>query len=304
MKGIILAGGLGTRLYPLSAAVCKQLLPVHDKPMIYYPLSTILLAGLRDILIISTPDDLPRFEQILGDGSRLGVHFSYKEQPRPGGIAQAFIIGESFIAGDSVCLVLGDNVFYGTGYVEQLRKAASQQRGGTIFAYPVRNPQRYGIVTFDTHGQALNIEEKPQRPRSNYAVPGLYFYDQRVVEFAKGLKPSGRNELEITDINKVYLELGELKVLRFSRGIAWLDMGTHQSLLEASNFIEAIESRQGLKIGCIEEVAFHMGYIDVAQLEQIIRETPACQYRDYMQRVLVEARQHQRSWPTRSDEPL
>ncbi len=295
MKGIILAGGLGTRLYPLSAAVCKQLLPVHDKPMIYYPLSTILLAGLRDILIISTPDDLPHFEQILGDGSRLGVHFSYKEQPRPEGIAQAFIIGESFIAGDSVCLVLGDNVFYGTGYVEQLRKAASQQRGGTIFAYPVRNPQRYGIVTFDTHGQALNIEEKPQRPRSNYAVPGLYFYDQRVVEFAKGLKPSGRNELEITDINKIYLELGELKVLRFSRGIAWLDMGTHQSLLEASNFIEAIESRQGLKIGCIEEVAFHMGYIDAAQLEQIIQETPACQYRDYMQRVLVEVRQYQRS---------
>ncbi|MFB0516333.1 MAG: glucose-1-phosphate thymidylyltransferase RfbA [Candidatus Neomarinimicrobiota bacterium] len=291
MKGIILAGGAGTRLYPLSTAVCKQLLPVNDKPMIYYPLSTLMLAGLRDILIISTPHDLPRFEQILGDGSRLGVSFSYEEQPRPEGIAQAFIVGESFIAGSPVCLILGDNVFYGTGYIEQLRKAVAQDRGATIFAYPVRDPQRYGIVTFDAGGKALSIEEKPQRPRSNYAVPGLYFYDQRVVEFAKGLKPSDRGELEITDINKIYLELGELQVLRFSRGIAWLDMGTHQSLLEASNFIEAIESRQGLKIGCIEEVAFHMGYIDAARLEEIIQDTPASQYRDYLQHVLQEAHQ-------------
>lgn len=288
MKGIILAGGAGTRLYPLSMAVCKQLLPVNDKPMIYYPLSTLLLAGLREILIISTPHDLPRFEQILGDGSRLGVRFSYEVQPKPEGIAQAFLVGESFIAGDSACLILGDNVFYGTGYVDQLRKAAKLERGATIFAYPVRDPQRYGIVTFDGEGRALSIEEKPQRPRSNYAVPGLYFYDRRVVEFTRGLKPSGRGELEITDINKLYLELSELQVLRFSRGIAWLDMGTHQSLLEASNFIEAIESRQGLKIGCIEEVAFHMGYIDTAQLEQIIDDTPASQYRDYLQRVLRE----------------
>jgi len=291
VKGIILAGGAGTRLYPLSQAVCKQLLPVNDKPMIYYPLSTLLLAGLQDILIISTPDDLPRFEQILGDGSRLGVRFSYREQPRPEGIAQAFIIAESFIASDPACLILGDNVFYGTGYVEQLRKAVSLEHGATIFAYPVRDPRRYGIVTFDAQGRALSIKEKPQQPKSNYAVPGLYFYDQRVVEFAKRLKPSARGELEITDINKIYLELGELQVLRFSRGIAWLDMGTHQSLLEASNFIEAIESRQGLKIGCIEEVAFHMGNIDAAQLEHIIKETPASQYRDYLKHVLQEARQ-------------
>jgi glucose-1-phosphate thymidylyltransferase len=219
------------------------------------------------------------------------VHFSYQEQPRPEGIAQAFIIAESFIAGDPACLILGDNVFFGTGYVEQLRKAVSLEHGATIFAYPVRDPRRYGIVTFDAQGRALNIEEKPQQTQSNYAIPGLYFYDQRVVEFAKGLKPSARGELEITDINKIYLELGELQVLRFSRGIAWLDMGTHQSLLEASNFIEAIESRQGLKIGCIEEVAFHMGNIDAAQLEQVIKETPASQYRDYLQRVLQEARQ-------------
>jgi len=291
MKGIILAGGAGTRMYPLSTAVCKQLLPVHDKPMIYYSLSTLLLAGLRDILIISTPADLPRFEQILGDGSRLGVRFSYTEQPRPEGIAQAFIIAESFLAGDPACLILGDNVFFGTGYVEQLRKAVSLERGAIIFAYPVHDPRRYGIVTFDAQGRALSIEEKPPQPRSNYAVTGLYFYDQRVVEFARGLKPSARGELEITDINRIYLELGELQVLRFSRGIAWLDMGTHKSLLEASNFIEAVESRQGLKIGCIEEVAFHMGYIDAAQLERTIKETPASQYRDYLQRILLEARQ-------------
>lgn len=291
MKGIILAGGAGTRLYPLSTAVCKQLLPVHDKPMIYYPLSTLLLAGLRDILIISTPADLPRFEQILRDGSRLGVRFSYTEQLRPEGIAQAFIIAESFLAGDPACLILGDNIFHGTGYVEQLRKAVSLERGAIIFAYPVHDPRRYGIVTFDAQGRALSIDEKPPQPRSNYAVPGLYFYDQRVVEFARGLKPSARGELEITDINRIYLELGELQVLRFSRGIAWLDMGTHKSLLEASNFIEAVESRQGLKIGCIEEVAFHMGYIDAAQLERTIKEIPPSQYRDYLQRILLEARQ-------------
>ncbi len=290
MKGIILAGGAGTRLYPVSSAVCKQLLPVHDKPMIYYPLSTLLMAGLRDILIISTPGDLPRFERILGDGSRLGVRFSYLEQPQPEGIAQAFIIAESFIAGDPVCLILGDNIFYGTGYIKQLREAAALDKGAVIFAYPVSEPQRYGIVTFDAQGKALSIEEKPHQPRSNYAVPGLYFYDRRVTEFAKSLKPSARKELEITDINKIYLDLGELRVQRFSRGIAWLDMGTHQTLMEASNFIEAIESRQGLKIGCVEEVAFNMGYIDEAQLESIIKEIPGSQYRDYLQRVRLEAK--------------
>ncbi len=289
MKGIILAGGSGTRLYPLSLAVCKQLLPVYDKPMIYYPLTTLLLAGLREIVIISTPHDLPRFEQLLGDGSRLGIRLSYTVQPEPGGIAQAFVLTEEFLGGGSACLILGDNVFYGTGYIEQLRQAAATKQGATIFAYQVSDPERYGIVAFDSGGQALSIEEKPERPKSNFAVPGLYFYDGRVVEFAKGLKPSARGELEITDINRTYLELGELQVLRFSRGIAWLDMGTHRSLLEGSNFIEAIELRQGLKIGCIEEAAYHMGYIDAAQMEQIMEETPSSQYRAYLARVLQDS---------------
>lgn len=289
MKGIILAGGSGTRLYPLSSAVCKQLLPVYDKPMIYYPISTLLLAGLRDILIISTPSDLPRFEQILGDGSNIGVSFSYQEQPRPEGIAQAFVLAESFLAGDAACLILGDNVFYGTGYVPQLRQAAETKTGATIFAYPVSDPQRYGIVAFDESGKALSIEEKPKKPKSHYAVPGLYFYDHRVVQIARNLEPSARGELEITDVNKAYLAWGELQVLRFSRGIAWLDMGTHRSLLEASNFIEAIETRQGLKIGCIEEVAFHMGYINADQLGKIVETTPRSQYREYLEHVLHEA---------------
>ena len=289
MKGIILAGGSGTRLYPLSLAVCKQLLPVYDKPMIYYPLTTLLLAGLREIVIISTPHDLPRFEQLLGDGSRLGIRLSYTVQPEPGGIAQAFILTDDFLGGGSACLILGDNVFYGTGYIEQLRQAAATKQGATIFAYQVSDPERYGIVAFDSGGQALSIEEKPERPKSNFAVPGLYFYDGRVVEFAKGLKPSARGELEITDINRTYLELGELQVLRFSRGIAWLDMGTHRSLLEGSNFIEAIELRQGLKIGCIEEAAYHMGYIDAAQMERIMEETPSSQYRAYLARVLQDS---------------
>ncbi|MFC1546920.1 glucose-1-phosphate thymidylyltransferase RfbA [Candidatus Neomarinimicrobiota bacterium] len=289
MKGIILAGGSGTRLYPLSSAVCKQLLPVYDKPMIYYPISTLLLAGLRDILIISTPSDLPRFEKILGDGSQMGVSFSYQEQPKPEGIAQAFILAEPFLAGDAACLILGDNVFYGTGYVSQLRQAAETKTGATIFAYPVSDPKRYGIVAFDESGKALSIEEKPEQPKSNYAIPGLYFYDQRVVQIARELKPSARGELEITDVNKAYLAWGELQVLRFSRGIAWLDMGTHSSLLEASNFIEAIETRQGLKIGCIEEVAFLMGYIDADQLGRIVEATPRSQYREYLEHVLHEA---------------
>lgn len=289
MKGIILAGGAGTRLHPLSSVVCKQLLPVYDKPMIYYPISTLLLAGLKDILIISTPSDLPRFERILGDGSDIGVSFTYLEQPRPEGIAQAFILAESFLDGEGACLILGDNVFYGTGYTPQLRQAAETKTGATIFAYPVSDPQRYGIVEFDESGKALSIEEKPTKPKSHYAVPGLYFYDHRVVEISKNLTPSARGELEITDVNKAYLAWGELQVLRFSRGIAWLDMGTHRSLLEASNFIEAIETRQGLKIGCIEEVAFHMGYIDAEQLGRVVDATPPSQYRDYLEQVMHEA---------------
>jgi glucose-1-phosphate thymidylyltransferase len=289
MKGIILAGGAGTRLYPVSRTACKQLLPVYDKPMIYYPLSTLLLTGIQDILIISTPEDLPRFENLLGDGSQLGVGFTYAEQPKPEGIAQAFIIGAEFVGKDAVCLILGDNVFYGTGYVAQLRLAATNNHGATIFAYPVSDPQRYGIVEFDTEGRALSIEEKPKQPKSHFAIPGLYFYDNRVVEFARQLKPSWRNELEITDINKIYLKLGELKVLRFSRGIAWLDMGTHRSLLDASNFIEAIETRQGLKIGCIEEVAYNMGYIDADHLQRYIDKMPQSSYIDYLRRVLQES---------------
>ena len=289
MKGIILAGGAGTRLYPLTELLCKQLLPVYDKPMIYYPLSTLMLAGIRDILIISTPKDIPHFESLLGDGSKLGIKFSYLAQPKPEGIAQSFIVGEEFIEQESVCLILGDNVFYGTGYVDVLRQAVAHGHGATIFAYPVSDPQRYGIIEFDTEGRALSIEEKPKQPKSHYAIPGLYFYDNRVVEFAKQLEPSSRNELEITDINKMYLDLNELKVLRFSRGIAWLDMGTNQSLLEASYFIEAIETRQGLKIGCIEEVAYHMGYIDAQQLEQHARSMPQCSYIEYVTRILKES---------------
>lgn len=289
MKGIILAGGAGTRLHPLTEVACKQLLPVYDKPMIYYPLTTLLLAGIKDILIISTPKDLPRFEALLGDGSGLGVSFAYQEQPQPKGIAQAFILGAAFMGGDSVCLILGDNIFYGTGYVEQLRRAVANTRGAAIFAYPVSDPQRYGIVDFDDQGQAISIEEKPEHPKSSYAVPGLYFYDNRVVEYTRGLKPSARGELEITDLNRVYLERGELQVFRFSRGIAWLDMGTHQSLLDAGNFIEAIETRQGLKIGCIEEAALHMGFIDGDQLDRLIAQMPDSQYSAYLQKVRQEA---------------
>jgi len=288
VKGIILAGGAGTRLHPLTNVVCKQLLPVHDKPMIYYPLATLMLAGIREILIISTPKDLPMIRDLFGDGAHLGLTLVYQEQPRPEGIAQAFLLGEKFIQGQSVCLILGDNIFYGAGYTEQLRQAASQNHGACIFAYQVSDPQRYGIVSFDKAGQALTLEEKPARPKSNYAVPGLYFYDHRVVEFTRQLQPSQRGELEITDLNRRYLELGELQVLKFSRGIAWLDMGTHKSLLEASAFMEAIEARQGLKIGCIEEVAFNMGMIDAGQLQVLIENMPASPYRAYLERVLSE----------------
>lgn len=291
MKGIILAGGSGTRLYPLSKTVCKQLLPVYDKPMIYYPLSTLILAGIRDILIISTPGDTPILEQVLGDGNKLGITISYKVQPKPEGIAQAFLIGKDFIGNDDVTLILGDNVFYGTGYLERVRDAVlSKTPGATVFAYPVRDPERYGVVEFDENFMALSIEEKPRTPKSHYAVPGLYVYDNRIVEISENMKPSARGELEITDVNRQYLEWGELKVQRLSRGVAWLDMGTHESLLNASNFIEAIETRQGLKIGCIEEAAFHSGFISREQFKALLDGYPDNPYRDYLKVVLKEAR--------------
>ncbi len=286
MKGIILAGGSGTRLYPITRVVSKQLLPVYDKPMIYYPLSVLMLAGIRDILIISTPRDLPRFRELLGDGADLGLSFSYVEQPRPEGLAQAFVLGKEFIGNDSVCLILGDNIFFGHDLQKIVKRCASLVEGGIVFGYLVKDPERYGVVSFDAAGNVLDIEEKPQKPKSRYAVPGLYFYDNEVITIAENLKPSPRGELEITDVNTAYLQRGKLRVELLGRGFAWLDTGTHESLYHASNYIETIQERQGLMIACLEEIAYRQGFIDAAQLEKLAQDMLKNDYGQYLLELL------------------
>lgn len=286
MKGILLAGGSGTRLHPVTRAISKQLLPVYDKPMVYYPLSTLMLAGLRDVLLISTPDDLPQYQRLLGDGSQLGINIQYAEQPRPEGLAQAFLIGREFLGGEEACLVLGDNIFYGHGLTDSLQQAAKLEDGGTIFGYYVKDPERYGVVHYDDDGQVLGIEEKPAHPKSNYAVVGLYFYDKQICDIASEIKPSARGELEITSVNNAYLQMGKLRVEKLGRGTAWLDTGTHESLLQAGNFIETIENRQGLKVACLEEIAYQQGYISAEDVLRMAHELEKTEYGQYLKNVI------------------